>query len=297
MSEDRQRLPMYQRADKPPPVQLTKRDLQIFEKLHAFDNVMSAQQIQRSFFSGERAAKRRLSLLFHGGYLQRSDRQQHAQVGSIVYWLDRKAAQQLAELKRVPFGEFKYRQDPRWSLVRHDLIVNDFRLDVVEAAKAHTEIELEQWVPGGEFWAHPDTVEYPASSDDDTLIKRKVRPDGFFVLVHSGYRQRLLLEIDMSTEDNPRFGREKVRPGIAYLRSQAYKDRFGYRSGRWLVVTTGDRRLGNMKRQTEVVGRNAAGVFHFTTFDRVGAGTVLTKPIWYKGGSSKPQALVNFKKK
>jgi len=38
-----------------------------------------------------------------------------------------------------------------------------------------------------------------------------------------------------------------MRP--AYLKSEAYADRFGHRSGRWLVVTTEDRRMANMLRQ------------------------------------------------
>ena len=42
----------------------------------------------------------------------------------------------------------------------------------------------------------------------------------------------------MRTEDNPRFGEEKVLPGIAYVRSEVYAQRFGDKSGRWLVVTT-----------------------------------------------------------
>jgi hypothetical protein len=121
-------------------------------------------------------------------------------------------------------------------------------------------------------------------------MRRGIRPDGFFVIrylkAHEGkwFNRRMLLEMDMRTEDNPRFGREKAVPGIAYLRSEAYKQRFGYQSGRWLVVTTGERRMLNMKRQTEAVLGKDAGAFYFTWFDRVNAGTVLTAPIWYKGG-------------
>ncbi len=54
---------------------------------------------------------------------------------------------------------------------------------------------------------------------------------------------RYLLEIDRSTEDNPRFFREKILPGLAYIKTKAYEERFGHRSGRWLVVTTGEKRL------------------------------------------------------
>ena len=49
-------------------------------------------------------------------------------------------------------------------------------------------------------------------------------------------------------------------PGLAYVKSQAYTDRFGHRSGRWLVVTTGERRLANMLSQAE--RGNAKGNFY-----------------------------------
>ena len=47
-------------------------------------------------------------------------------------------------------------------------------------------------------------------------------------------RIRYLLEIDRSTEDNPRFLREKILPGLAYIQSQAYEERFGHRC--WALV-------------------------------------------------------------
>jgi hypothetical protein len=36
---------------------------------------------------------------------------------------------------------------------------------------------------------------------------------------------------------------------LAYLKSEAYAERFDHRSGRWLVVTTEERRMTNMLRQ------------------------------------------------
>ena len=33
--------------------------------------------------------------------------------------------------------EFRYRREPRWSQIEHDLAVNDFRLDVIQACAQH----------------------------------------------------------------------------------------------------------------------------------------------------------------
>ena len=96
-------------------------------------------------------------------------------------------------------------------------------------------------------------------------VKKRVYPDSYFVIVDRQRaaqglvaRMRLLLELDNSTHANERFGREKVAPGLAYVKSEEYKTRFGANSGRWLVVTTGERRMTNLMRQThQVAGRGA----------------------------------------
>jgi hypothetical protein len=93
-------------------------------------------------------------------------------------------------------------------------------------------------------------------------------------------RIRYLLEIDRSTEDNPRFLREKILPGLAYLNSDAYESRFGHRSGRWLVVTTSPRRLANMVLQARTA--KTKGLFYFTTFDQLNTSTILFSPIWQR---------------
>jgi len=160
----------------------------------------------------------------------------------------------------------------------------------MDACAENEDVSLEQWIPEGEFWAHPDRVEYRLASGQKA--RRLVRPDGFFVIRKGKQQSRLLLEIDCATEDNPRFAREKVRPGVAYLRSAAYKQRFGYQSGRWLVVTTGERRLRNMKRQTELAVGKDAQVFWFTTADKITPQSVLTASIWLRGGDDRPSALL-----
>jgi len=180
-------------------------------------------------------------------------------------------------------------------LTAHDLVVNYFRIDVILAAHKSRSLTLQRWVPESEFWSFPDTVEYKTANGKSK--KRKVIPDGFFTVrqphvSQPGMMEELafLLEIDMGTEDNPRFAREKVRPGVAYLKSEDYQARFGVNYGRWLVVTTGKTRLANMKDQTEHSG--GSQLFHFTTMTQVSPETVLTGPIWYVAGSDETSSVV-----
>lgn len=268
---------------------LTERDERIMEAVHAFDGVLSDYQIRRLFFTGERQTRGRLSMLFQHGYLEKPSRAQRAALPCMVYWLGKRGATHVAGLHGLSLKEFPYRREPRWAQLAHDLAVNDFRLDVMEACKDKPDFNLEQWIPEGEFWAYPDRVEYRQANGQKA--RRLIRPDGFFVIKHGRQYSRLLLEIDCATEDNPRFAREKVLPGVAYLRSREYKQRFGFQSGRWLVITTGERRMRNLKQQTEIAAGKDAQVFLFTTADKVTRQSVLNDPIWLRGGDDKLSSL------
>jgi hypothetical protein len=277
MSDKTRRLPRYGRIKNPPAMRLTERDQRILEAVHACDGMLSFSQIQRLFFNGKSQAELRLRLLYQHGYLNRLNRQQRLRSPEMVYWLDKKGAELVGSLNGFQLGELSWRKEPRWFQIEHDLAVNNFRLDLMEACQNNPEINLETWIPESEFWAYPDRVDYIYN---DRKISRYIRPDGFFILTTDKNRIRYLLEIDRSTEDNPRFLREKILPGLAYLKTRAYKERFGYHTGRWLVVTTGERRLGNMLEQAK--RGNAQGLFYFSTYDQVSARTMFFSPIWHR---------------
>ena len=287
MGKEHQKLPRYGRIPDPPPMRLTGRDQHILEAIQAYDGLLSFAQIQRMFFSCKSQAERRLMLLYQNRYVNRPNYDERRRLPEMVYWLDKRGAGIVASLEGTSLSEFTWRREPRWFQVEHDLAVNDFRLDLMEACHSSQDVTLETWVPESEFWAYPDKITY---TYNEQQMKRNIRPDGFFILNTSEHRIRYLLEIDRSTEDNPRFLREKVLPGLAYIRSKAYEARFGHRSGRWLVVTTGERRLRNMLQQAR--RGDAKGLFYFTTYGKINIKTILLSPIWQRADRAEPVPLL-----
>jgi hypothetical protein len=195
----------------------------------------------------------------------------------------------------------RWLREPRWMQLAHDLAVVDFRFAVEQAVGEVPGLSLEAWLHESKFRSDGDTVEYRIAGRDGKVrrAKKRVYPDSYFVIVDERRvaqgelaRARLLLEIDQATHSNPRFGREKVAPGVAYINSPQYRVRFGDNSGRWLVVTTGERRMKNLLHQTHHVAGNGAGIFLFTTFDRLETGNVLTDPIWRLVGREDPLPLL-----
>jgi len=287
----------YQRSASPPPIRLTSRDKRILETIHAFDGLLSLRQIDRLFFSGKGRSqpRARMRALFDNSHVQMPNPESIHQVprGETVYWLDRKGASLVAGFQGKSSAQLKWRRKPRFSQIEHDLKVNDFRIAVREDCQLQPDLQLEMWLPESEFAVQPDRISYETSAGKKT--SRTIRPDGYFTIEHQPQFGRnkpfsFLLEIDMGSEDNPRFAREKVLPGVAYLKSSKYADRFGRPHGRYLVVTTGHRRLLNMKAQAE--RHNGKNLFYFATFDDLRAGTFLAEPVWMLAGHQEPHSII-----
>lgn len=284
-------IPRYKRVDPSnlPPMRLTDRDRRILEAVHAYDGMLSEGQIRSLFFTGRTATQVRLMLLYQHGYLNRPDRRQRAALPAMVYWLSEKGATYVAGLYGQSLSEFAWRKQPRMMQVEHDLAVNDLRILINKACQSLPLFSLNQWVSASEFHADPDKIEFMLPNKSKAT--RFIRPDGYCVISKSDYTSRLLFEVDRGTEDNGRITVEKLLPGLAYIRSEAYKIRFGFSSGRWVFVTTSDRRLKNMKRAAELALKQDAKLFYFTTFDRIAVETIFTSPIWFRGGDEVASTL------
>ena len=148
--------------------------------------------------------------------------------------------------------------------------------------------QIAKWIGESELKAQPDYVQIPTARGG----RRKVAviPDGYFILVLGEKRAHFFLESDRATEANKRWG-EKVRAYLEYTRTGKYTERYGTRSLRVLTVTTGEKRLANLKRSTEETG--GGQMFWFTTVGEVGVGDgLLTAEIWRVTGQEGVSALI-----
>jgi hypothetical protein len=270
--------------------------------------------------------ERRLSKLYHADYLSWPSDEQYKNhpIPESICWLGWRGALYVAgsygvnvvEPERAIENQFRelekdlrergiyWVREPRWSLLRHDLSVADFRFAVEREISTSLKFGLDNWLSEMEFRSDPDVVMYTTKDRNDNVRHRKKRilPDAYFEILDierrkrgEDYRARLLLELDMSTHSNPRFGREKVAPGVAYIKCGSYKKRFGYNSGHWLVVTSGGkRRMKNLMRHTEEYAGDDAEFFLFANFDKLVEGYPLSSPIWMKVGQEHPVPILNY---
>lgn len=300
------------------------RDFEIIKTIYGNDGVLAKRQLQQLFWPGmsQRAMEKRLAKLNHGGYLAWPSRDQWRSkpIPEPVCWLGWKGILMFAGKHGVvieppdQYNENKLRKlekelrdhgirwmrEPRWIQLEHDIAVKDFRLSIEKGIGKSTSLSLVKWITDGTFRSNMDVIEYEVKGKDGDFKteKKGICPDGYFEITDekrringTPARARLLLEIDMSTHDNPSFGREKATAGFAYIRSAAYKNRFGYNSGRWLIVTTGNVRMKNLVQQTIQSIGSGSKIFLFTTFDQLTGKNVLAEPIWTQPGSDKPITL------
>jgi len=306
----------YQRRSNPPAMRFQERDGAIIQAIHKFDGVLARRQIKAMFWkdTSPKTMERRLTLLYHNSYLNMPSMEQRRiyPIPEPIVWLGwrgillytrqmemhiddpiKSNENQLRKLeKKLRQMGIHWQREPRWSQLGHDIALNDFRIAVEKAVKYWPSLELEEWIPESEFLSNMDVVE---------LKKRTkgVRPDGYFELVdnlrlinNSPARARFLVEFDNGTHPISRFGRDKAVPGIAYIRSKAYRERFGYNSGRWLVVCKSKLRMQHLQERTEKMLGSNASYFYFTCFDNITEKSVFSQPIWYCGGSSEPEKLI-----
>jgi hypothetical protein len=273
------RLPRYSKAKKAPPMRLTDRDRRIIEVVYQLRFLTRDQIKKLEFEKGSMTAcQRRLSLLFHNGYLTAVHKPITTGYGSSkrIYCLSRKGAALISHL----YGENeagKIKWDEKQNkvehfFIEHNLAINDVRIAFLKSAKADGDYNL-FWFSEKEVKAWKEKVDDPENSGKTLAIT----PDSFFYLLGQKKKAYYFLEIDRATEANRRW-RDKIRGYVEYIKSGKYQQRFQTSALRVLTVTTSDKRMANLIKTTQSVEN--AYFFLFSTFDRIKGKNIIFDPIW-----------------
>ena len=279
-----------------PGFRVTNRDIEIVKAVYAY-RALTTPQIERLLFPPDNRqdhptktsrCQHRLKLLFHAQYLCREEQPQRLSDGRkpLLHFLDENGAQLLARVGEIERSRIAWkRKDNRVSpmFLEHLLATNDVRIAVSLAAR-RLGMTLERWLDEKTLKskAVKDYVEVVLKDKNGHNCQRKklaVVPDGYFVLSLGGRRGHFFLEIDLATEPGKRWA-DKVRGYLAYLESGLYQKRYQTRSLRVLTVTTGPKRLENLRQTTQAVG--GGSLFWFTTLALAQPATVLSDAIWQR---------------
>ncbi len=249
------------------------------------NRTMTRGQIQALFFSSVPRCNARLRQLYDWGYLSRAylptapfGSQGLYSVGRsalplIALYLDRTGiradeADVAAQCRR-----------PALSLLEHTLAVGDVYVAAQKATALRPHVRLDHWLPE-RFCRHEYEVRRAdGSTGPGTGRWRKevFQPDAFLRLTRgdASAAGNFFLEVDRGHTNSRQFA-GKLRTHAHFLGSGLFADVFGWERFQTLVVTTGQKRLDNLRALAE---REGSTLFWFTTSEAVDRSGILA-PIW-----------------
>lgn len=250
------RLPKHKRVESAPRMILTERDKRII--LSVYENrYLTRGQIERLFCLGTTVANRRLRLMFQHGYLERMF--QPVSFGSlrIVYGLDRKGAEIIAQKLNLDMSSLNWKRrnsKVEFLFMEHTLAISDFRVSLEASLKCRPDSLLL-------FWQRENKDLNCRVSDPTGKSKYiTVNPDAFFGILSPRGKSYYFLEADLGTESSKRFER-KIVAYRQYWKSGKYQEMYGFGSFRVLTVTTGERRLNNLLKTANGLGAKSMFLF------------------------------------
>ncbi len=291
-----------------PGFRLTKRDIEIIKAVFSY-RALTTTQIEALLFNSsyfEQQLKTgvqkphsptrcsyRLQKLYHYGYLRREEIPQRLMDGRkpYVYFPDTKALNFLAYHEMLDDEENTLHDkvySASYPFLQHLLDVNTIRIILILAAKLKG-WEVSNWIDEKTLKQGQNLDVVTIKSHEGKVSKASVVPDGFFTLKKGSSSYSFFLELDRSTEtgEYSTFGRRdfarKIRTYRAYLTPQPdgtslFEKRYGINKIRILTITTGEKRVANLKEITEKVG--GANRYWFTWMKQCTPDTILSEEIW-----------------
>jgi hypothetical protein len=299
-----------------PVIELQPRDKNALLTLYYCDGLMSEKQLLNYCYrtSHEKNASKRLLGLFDNRYLNRNYEPKKWELyPHLVYWL----AGRGYETAFITLAENGLPVNPntrnihvsQWKPLTliHHLQVNDIFLKVLTDLELQPQLRMGRWLGEAYFRSQQWSGRVQLTDEAGRVVTKPVEPDGFFTiqrwLDESQKRLQIhgfTLEVDRATEVQQSLTKnrkvsidDKLKKGAALVDSPAYRDAFGLKTGRCLMVTTSWQRADNMMQ----LARDAyiSWAWYFTTYEAATdpRTNILTDPIWRKADLDEPQSLVN----
>jgi hypothetical protein len=216
-------------------------DLALLNDLAEF-RFLNTDQIAALHHRGLRNLQRRLSDLYHEGYIDRPRYQyvSHLHTAHMVYGLGVKAAELLFTDKEEREEKLKQIENNRtttFPYIAHALMISQFHTALrLAAEKSNGKMELTRWYQGRELYKI-----LKLRGEQTELV-----PDAMATLKHEGGGYWFFLEADRSSMPNDKV-LEKFKIYWQWKREKRYAERLGITRFRVLTITISDKRKENLR--------------------------------------------------
>ncbi len=255
-------------------MRLEERDLKLLTDLF-LHRLMSRSQIERLYFTSASRCNVRLRQMFDHHLVARYYLPLAPYGAQCIYSLGKAGILPVSRRLEWEIDEVE-RQASRHKtpqFLEHTLAINEARLAFRDALSASPTWKLERWIPEIQC-----RHEYDIRSSGDKWQREVFKPDGFVRLQNRATCQNtcFFLEVDMGHTSSSKFA-GKLESHTRYLESGLFREVFGEDGFRTLVITTGPRRLKNLR---DIVEGQGSRLFLFSTFDEVQTQGIVG-PVWH----------------
>lgn len=226
----------FVRTDAPPEnFRIQPRDRQLLEDVAEY-RFLDMGQILALYEGGERNLRRRVSNLYHLGYLERPSAQKTLPAwSSIIYSLGDKGKELLERKEAIR------RKQVGFPYLSHAMMISQFRATLTLALKNYpSHPKIERWSQGYDL--------------RDELASRGQRPelvpDAFFTIRGDDGARDFFLEADQSTMEGKRV-LAKMRTYWKWHREKRIQKILGIENFRVLTITISEKRAENLRRITK----------------------------------------------
>ncbi len=265
-------------------MRLEERDEQLLCDLF-LNRFMSREQIQALYFTSLVRCNARLRQLFDHHFVARYYPPVSPFGAQAIYSVGKAALPLVSRRLEIDLPEVvrHYKRGKTPTFIEHTLAIVDIWLALRVAVAQREDVELESWLPEM-LCRHEWEIR---SANGGRWTKEAFKPDAFFRLAHRGEYSSYFVEVDLGhTSSRQLLG--KLMTHGRYLESGLFEQTYGPGEFKTLVVTTGKRRLENLRA---LVGAHNSQLFWFSTMEAVEQGNCLNA-VWCRPLSSDPVALV-----
>lgn len=240
-------------------MRLEERDEQLLCDLFRH-RLMSRGQIERRYFSSTVRCNARLRLLFDHKFVVRHYPPAAPFGAQAIYSVGKAALPIVARRLEMDLPDVQrfYRRTQTPTFIEHTLAVVDFWLTLQDAVAPHDDLTLDLWLAEMQC-----RHEWEIRSSGGKWRKETFKPDAYFRLLRSSDERyfNFFLEMDLGHTSTKQFT-GKLLTHRRYLQSGLFEQTYDCKSFHTLVVTTGERRLKNLRA---LAGEHGAELFWFVT--------------------------------
>lgn len=288
------RLPAYKRRpqDKRTKMQVTTRDITAWLLMYRYGGFITVDQYAHWFYpNNDRNAHRRISKMFHQGYIDRLKPDQRFLVPEPIVWLDEGGLNTVAIQLGQAVEALVLPQKPKFFCVPHDILLNEV-LFALDQSFMDDDLALAGWMHQHQL--NKTFTQKVSFLDIKQQVKEKrVIPDYYLNLALGGQNYHFLVELDNDSEHTGRLVDEKVLANLHLLMSTQYANQIGVNAGRILLISTASAtRLANIRALTAQAG--ASQYCLVVSYDELVNSNPLRDVVWQLPHSPAKVSLVDY---